>query len=48
MYKESSLDTEFVVTKKQIENESTYTLVFLIQKHLKPHRDFQVFGQVSC
>lgn len=29
-YKESSLGTEFVVTKKQIENESTYVLIGLL------------------
>lgn len=29
MYKESSLGTEFVVNKKQIENESTYALIGL-------------------
>lgn len=30
MYKEPSLGTEFVVIKKQIENESTYTLIGLL------------------
>lgn len=41
MYKESSLDTEFVVTKKQIESESTYTLIGLLNtKALKTPQGF--------
>jgi len=30
MYKESRLSTEFLVAKKQIENEATYTLIGLL------------------
>lgn len=30
MYEESSLGTEFIVAEKQIEHESTYTLIGLL------------------